>query len=156
MTTLREAATKALETLEDSCTPRLSTRHYAAYDEAITALKAALEQPEQEPVAWRHRHIEGNVITHRPADLDRHPDRWTPLYKNPTPCETCQALARTVMMDQTAHDNYPPRREWQGLTDAELREAYLSVSGNEWCLGGMANAESFYEAIESKLKERNT
>lgn len=57
-----------------------------------------------EPVAWMHRHIDGNVITHRPADLDRHPDRWIPLYKNPTPCETCQALARTVMMDQIGKD----------------------------------------------------
>jgi len=45
--------------------------------------------------------------------------------------------------------------EWVGLTDEELREAYISVSGNEWCLGGMENAESFYEAIEAKLKEKN-
>jgi len=44
---------------------------------------------------------------------------------------------------------------WQGLTDAELREAYMAVSGNEWCLGGIANAESFYEVIEAKLKEKN-
>ena len=60
-----------------------------------------------EPVAWMHNIIEDNIIAHRPFDLDRHPDRWTPLYKNPTPCETCQALARTVMMDQTAHDTRP-------------------------------------------------
>jgi hypothetical protein len=60
-----------------------------------------------EPVAWMHNIIEDNIIAHRPFDLDRHPDRWTPLYKNPTPCETCQALARTVMMDQTAHDTLP-------------------------------------------------
>jgi hypothetical protein len=42
----------ALEALEESCTPRLSTWHYAAYDAAITALKAALEQPEQRR-EWR-------------------------------------------------------------------------------------------------------
>ena len=60
-----------------------------------------------EPVAWMHNIIEDNIIAHRPFDLDRHPDRWTPLYKNPTPCETCQALARAVMMDQTAHDTLP-------------------------------------------------
>ena len=60
-----------------------------------------------EPVAWMHNLLEDNIIAHRPFDLDRHPDRWTPLYKSPTPCETCQALARTVMMDQTSHDAHP-------------------------------------------------
>jgi hypothetical protein len=56
------------------------------------------------PVAWIHNFIDDVVIAHRPNDIDRHPDRWTALYKDPTPCQTCQALARTVMMDQTAHD----------------------------------------------------
>jgi hypothetical protein len=48
------------------------------------------------------------------------------------------------------------KREWVGLTDEELKQAYLEVSGNEWCLGGISNAESFYDAIEAKLKEKNT
>ena len=60
---------------------------------------------EQEPVAWIHNFIEGGIsIGKRPADLDRHPDRWTALYKDPKPCPTCEALARTVMLDQTSHD----------------------------------------------------
>lgn len=50
---------------------------------SITALRERLAQPEQEPVAWMHNHIEGNVITHRPADLDRHPERWIALYTAP-------------------------------------------------------------------------
>tara|TARA_R110000868_G_C10748250_1_gene752969 strand:- start:207 stop:719 length:513 start_codon:yes stop_codon:yes gene_type:complete len=37
---------------------------------------------EQEPVAWMHTQLSG-AITHRPADLDRHPDRWTPLFASP-------------------------------------------------------------------------
>jgi hypothetical protein len=49
-----------------------------------------------------------------------------------------------------------PNREWVGLTDEELRQAYCEVSGKEWCLGGMSNAHTFYEAIEAKLKEKNT
>ena len=60
------------------------------------------------PVAWMHTMIEDVVVGHRPADLNVHPDRWMPLYKDPTPCQTCEALARTVMMDQTAHDTAPP------------------------------------------------
>ena len=57
-------------------------------------------QPTDEPVAWMHNMIEGVAVTHKPLDLERHPERWVALYKNPTPCKTCEALARTVMMDQ--------------------------------------------------------
>lgn len=57
-----------------------------------------------QPVAWLHTKIEGVAVPHRPADLDKHPDRWTALYKDPPPCPTCEALARTVMMDQTGRD----------------------------------------------------
>ena len=49
-----------------------------------------------------------------------------------------------------------PERELVGLTDEELRHAYGEVSGNEWCLGGISNAETFYDVIEAKLKEKNT
>lgn len=63
-----------------------------------------LAQPEQEPVAWMHTKLDGVVVPHRPADLDRHPDRWEALYKNTPPCPTCEALARTVMMDQAGRD----------------------------------------------------
>lgn len=48
MTDLRAAAQQALEALEDE---RYVTK-YTHIVAAITALKAALEQPEQEPVAW--------------------------------------------------------------------------------------------------------
>ena len=59
---------------------------------------------EHEPVAWMHNFIEGTVITHEPADIDRHPDRWTPLY--------------------TA----PPKREWVGLSDEEIDAAVKSCN----------------------------
>ena len=70
--------------------------------EAIAVLRERLAQPKRDdgvcrhcsgagcvacdarhlpkPVAWMHNFIEGNVITHRPADIDRHPERWTALY----------------------------------------------------------------------------
>jgi len=96
--------------------------------DAITAIKEALmsvpdgAQPsvsvEHEPVAWMHTKIDGVVVPHRPADLNRHPDRWTALYKDPKPCPTCEALARTVMLDQTSHDATPPQRK--PLTEQEI------------------------------------
>jgi hypothetical protein len=54
------------------------------------------------------------------------------------------------------HTCTPSKKEWVGLTDEELRDAYVSVCGKEWCLGGMGNAEVFYDAIEAKLKEKNS
>ena len=82
----------------------ITTDGYELSGGAITAIKEALAQPEQEPVAWLHTKIEGVAVPHRPADLDKHPDRWEALYKAPPPCPTCEALARTVMMDQTGRD----------------------------------------------------
>ena len=87
-------------------------------NKTVTAIKEALAQPEQEPVAWLHTKIEGVAVPHRPADLDKHPDRWEALYKTPSPCPTCEALARTVMLDQTSYDTTPPQRK--PLTDEEI------------------------------------
>jgi len=78
------------------------------------------QEAKDEPVAWMHTKIDGVVVPHRPADLNRHPDRWTALYKDPKPCPTCEALARTVMLDQTSHDATPPQRK--PLTDEEIEK----------------------------------
>ena len=48
------------------------------------------------------------------------------------------------------------KREWIGLTDEEVKEAYCSVSGTEWAIGGMNDAGFFAELIEAKLKEKNS
>ena len=80
----------------------------------------------QEPVAWMHNFIEGNVITHRPADIDRHPERWTPLY--------------------TA----TPQREWVGLTDEEINSVCYK---RDWT-APWTNT-TFARAIEAKLREKN-
>ena len=119
--------------------------------EAITALRQALET-EQEPVAWMHNVIEGNVITHIPADIGRHPERWTALYKDPTPCKTCESLARAVMADQTYHEKVIPKREWVGLTDEEVSEIIDREIGYNSCWGP---EEAFARAVESKLREKN-
>ena len=87
--------------------------------------RTALNQQEHEPVAWMHRYIDCNFITHRPADLDKYPTRWIPLY------------------------THPPRREWQGLTDEEITEVW------EYMGRGLGKYRTFASAIEAALKEKN-
>jgi hypothetical protein len=85
------------------------------------------KKPQQEPVAWMHNFIEGNVITHIPADIGRHPERWTPLY--------------------TA----PPKKEWVGLTDKEINNVCYK---RDWTAAW--TDATFARAIEAMLKEKNT
>ena len=140
----QEALKLALEALEVATTPLAKDRQEVL--RAITAIKEALAQ-RTEPVAWIHNFIEGGIsIGKRPADLQRHPERWTALYKDPKPCPTCEALARTVMLDQTSHDTTPPQRTWVGLTDEERIEIdHLALSRVQ-----------AVQMTEAKLKELNT
>jgi bacterioferritin-associated ferredoxin len=57
------------------------------------------------------------------------------------PCPTCEALARTVMLDQTSHD---AQRKWVGLTDEERQNISLEVPIDAVFI------------TEAKLKEKNT
>jgi len=112
-----EAMKQALEALED-----YENQTWEETKESITSLRQAIAELEsQEPVAWMHTKIDGVAVPHRPSDLDKHPERWEALYKTPPPCPTCEALARTVMLDQTSHDTHPPQRK--PLTDEDIRKA---------------------------------
>jgi len=111
----------------------------------------------QEPVAWIHNFIEGGIsIGKRPADLERHPDRWTALYKDPKPCPTCEALARTVMLDQTSHDTTPPQRTWVDLTRTQMQDVYFAVLEEHRGGHQMEGQLAFGEALQAKIKEKNT
>ena len=110
------------------------------------ALRQALET-EQEPVAWMHNVIEANVITHIPADIGRHPERWTPLYT--APCQTCQSLAMAVMNDQTYHEKVIPKRAWVGLTDGEIDILSCEM------VKGYKSVNWLCKVLETKLKEKN-
>jgi hypothetical protein len=109
---LREAAQQALESLEyfvedyQSEYGLTSMSKYAKLNlEVITALRAALEQPEQEPVAWMVYTQDGKsvCVTDNPADFIEW--RSFPLF------------------------NHPPRREWRGLTE-EDRSVLFSTHFN--------------------------
>ncbi len=189
MTTQTEALKLALEALEDS-EDHLAKPYSTDARRAITAIKEALAQPtsgdyahgyvegfndacmpkpaQQEPVAWMHTKLDGVVVSHRPADLDRHPDRWKALYKNTPPCSTCEALARTVMLDQTSHDATPPQRKpltheqkdilnflfgLRAIDDVWFGDKHPTERGQYWWRKRLAKA--FQEAAHS-IKEKNT
>jgi len=75
---------------------------YQQHRAAITAIKEALAQPEQEPVAY----LCENAVGHKYFRWKKPSSAYKPvaLYTIPPPCPTCEALARTVMMDQTGRD----------------------------------------------------
>jgi len=86
-------------------------------DKVVTQEIPESEVYKQEPVAWMDEF--GNVF---PLGAQRGPkylnEPMKPLYTTPPaaqPCPTCEALARTVMMDQTAHDT-----QRQPLTDEQI------------------------------------
>jgi len=96
MTDLRTAAQQALEALELAYA---GTPAITVHGKAITALKAALEQPEQEPVAWMGVSGVGEVIV---SKTQMFPFMTTPLF------------------------THPPRREWRSLSEEEINDCWAS------------------------------
>ena len=124
MSDLKQAAQQALEAL---CLDAGDAQVTLEAD-AINALRAALEQPEQEPVAWMVYTEDGKsvCVTDNPADFVEW--RSLPLY------------------------THPPRREWRGLTEEEI----VNVLGNvRERLDGNVFV-GFARIIEAALKEKNT
>jgi hypothetical protein len=179
MTTLREVAQQALEAL--GCIEYgINGIEYGPSDDttesAITALRAALEQQEQEPTA----RFKCTVVD------DRHPngvpfEQWVnaPQEEQEPVAYTGDVARRmreagmtfhlgmphAVVMEQMTrfHDivcaeasikaaaafAHPPRREWQSLTDREAKDMAYEVDAN----GG--SVVEFARAIEQALKEKN-
>ena len=106
--TKTEALLMALEALENA--------EYGNYDKqeldkAITAIKEALAQPEQEPVAWMtqaRNFVHPSECTKAEAELYG----WTPVYTS------------------------PPKREWVGLNWGDLPEEWVGdtkfLTGARW------------------------
>lgn len=82
----------------------MSTREWGqGYDEGYQQgwNDAMDEKPAEasDPVAYIEHHKAGDNLV-----LDSPGANSSPLYTSPPPCPTCEALARTVMLDQTSHD----------------------------------------------------
>jgi hypothetical protein len=125
---VRQALELALEALEVATTPLAKDRQEVL--RAITAIKEALAQPEQEPV----------------ATLD---DLEQEIYEN-----TRQFVSRDVMEWMLKrYYTTPPQRTWVGLTDEEIADCAEKMEASDptdsfW--------REFFRGIEAKLKEKNT
>lgn len=99
MSDLKQAAQQALEAMDYM----LRSGEWYCAQERADALRAALAQPEQEPVAWMTPSKKSIVhIDYVGDSVPNWTDYYTiPLYLAPSPCPTCESLARAVMMDQT-------------------------------------------------------
>jgi len=117
-----------------------------------------LKQKQGEPVAWLHTKIKGLVIPHRPADLNKHPNRWEALYKT-TPqqgCDECGVGGGYALYCLVCSEKFFGKgKEWVGLTDYEIKGVLgLSESwvGEDCSIPDMIG---FAKAIEAKLKDKN-
>jgi hypothetical protein len=146
MNDLKKAAQQALEAM-DKATRYMSDSDYRNLNEAITALRAALaeealqrltdanqeleaalEQPEQEPVAYWHKpNQEDEEFIHVQAVNGKCPD-CVPLYTN------------------------RPRREWRGLKEWEINDGLDQLPTEDVCSWSFRKGVYF---AEKALKERN-
>ena len=95
-----EALTNAYWPTESDLMPAHNIKECA---DAITAIKEALAQPENEPVAWISTGTARMI--HWTADKPAYGDDWVPLYTT------------------------PPQRKWVGLTEDEVNDLYNEGMG---------------------------
>ena len=118
----------------------------------ITAIKEALAQPEQEPVAWEqfHEHMAGPFYK-APPQPEKEPVAWGVFECNLHDMFFTEAEAVEMAQLKGNHAEVKPlytapQRTWVGLTAKEKHEFRYSH---------MTTAD-FIEDIEAKLKEKNT
>ena len=102
----------------------------------------------QEPVAWVS---ENAGLYHGKPDESLNP---LPLYLAPPSCPTCEALARTVMLDQTSHDNQRKPTDEMVVSAARVlsdrQAAACNVDcGDMWKLHGNDFLEDALAALEA-------
>ena len=120
-----EALEKSQQILNEYMTECVTARQ--ANNEAITAMKELLAQPEQEPVAWieqewsgsglRHLHFERREPTVRDEVMN---PVWTPLYTTPPKRKPLNDEMRKQMKESCDSDNMEMRGAFiDGWTSAE-------------------------------------
>ena len=126
------------------------------YDKALTAIKEALAQPEQEPVAVKHMMRWVDNLKWQ-SENGQHMNIPSGLSSG-----TCWELA-IELENFIKHTNFPqiainpeiigyvaPQRTWVGLTDEEIEQG---------CKESWVTVQAWQSAVwwaEAKLKEKNT
>ena len=114
-------------------------------EEAVTAIKEALAQPEQEPVAMKK---------HEPKiDLGKYAGTYGG-YITPEPSESYSQKAYRLANELRSYLSIaPPQRTWVGLTDEEIDALHTSIKVR---LMGTFDTKDIYRVVEQALKEKNT
>ena len=128
--TIRELLTQAL-VLNGVWTRRQLDERFQFGKLDTDALNVQSEQQQAEPVAWMYQHEE----TGRTAfiEMSEHKDGWKP------------SSSRMKLIGPLY--TTPPQRPWVGLTDEEITELDMEISGR--------TMDECVQAIEAKLKEKN-
>ena len=145
----KEAMKLALEALET-----LMLERGSIYEQAITALKEALAQPEQEPVAWMWDVNNGGGYTSKGIGFmqtnipfAKHTSLFT------TPPQRTEPLIGCVNHDC----DKCKEREWVGLTDEEIEDAIDDGFAFGLDDGNVSNQMviRYVRVIEAKLRSKN-
>ena len=152
-----EALKLALEamTYADACLKKQLTmkyKHEYAQDlllEAGTAIKEALAQPQQEPVAWLL--TDKNINSLQVDSIQRLIDRLKHAHHTDL-CVRINGQDEWFQADWLKHltRTTPPQRTWVGLTDEEKASFWTAdqMTQKEW--------DELFVAIEDKLREKNS
>ena len=133
----KEALKLALEALNSGVDAQVGRVVWTEYDsclivEAITAIKEALAQPEQEPVEFEEWHKENYM-----QSLEKYGE----IYKN--------NHVRCRHQGWLGAQSPPPQRTWVGMTEDEAIEL---LPEGDW---EIESTLDFAQAIEAKLRSKN-
>jgi len=136
ITLTREEAQQVLDALEWA-ERRYSFAELELFNKPIETLRAKLSEPEPEPVAWMYEFGTDNADAVNEI-------RW---YKNVHLTKPTGMVRNVVPLYTT-----PPQREWQSLTDDDLRALHYELKVQ--CMG-VTHPVGMYRVLEKALKEKN-
>jgi hypothetical protein len=156
----KEALKLALEALEDACGDRCNAEYNPCFQrEAITAIKEALAQPEQEPccyggIAHDCHAGEGCRIVKRMKVAHPEQEPVACDCDSPSWCKQYKKCNRKMLgfMPYVAQ----PQRTWVGLTDGEVDKMILLMGFPPDWITENAIVKNIVRNLEAKLKEKNT
>ena len=136
----REALKLALVALET-----LMLERGSIYEQAITAIKAALAQPAQEVDYWIRE-----ATAARQAEMAMRRELEAQPAQEPVALVIDGVLVKSALPEKYTGHLYttPPQREWVGLTQKEVQEIHDTYHKR-------MGPQEFASMLEAKLKEKN-